>query len=280
MTVRKSRIHNQKTLAPLGFALSLLLACSISILSRPETLTVQAASEDSNLFESDYSGLVYTNPETGYTVVLEDDADLLYERQRSALVDDMKPITDYGDVAFKSIDSNYQTTRDYADDYYHSQFGYGNGTLFLIDMDNREIYIFSDGDLYKTITKGVANTITDNVYSYASKADYYTCAATAYRQMYAKLSGQRIAQPMKYLSNAFLALILALLINYLFVKGFSKAKKPTNSQLLDSIYTRCDIQNPRAVFVHQTKVYDPPSSGSSGGGGGGGHSGGGGGHSF
>ena len=76
---------------------------------------------------------------------------------------------------------------------------------------------------------------------------------------------------MKYISNALLALIVALLINYFVVRAFSRSKKPSENELLNNIYTQYAVSNPQSTFVRQSKVYDPPSSsggGSSGGGGG------------
>ena len=104
-----------------------------------------------------------------------------------------------------------------------------------------------------------------------------------------------IAQPKKYISNALLAFILAALLNYFLARSLSRSSKPGTGEILGSISTRFDFQNPRKILTSQTKVYDPPSSSSSGGGhsgggrsgggggrsgGGGGHSGGGGGHRF
>ena len=164
-------------------------------------------------------------------------------------------------------------------------FGTDSGTLFVIDMDQRNIWIHSDGAVYEVITTAYANTITDNVYRYASKGDYYGCASEAFRQIHELLRGRRIAQPMKYISNALLALILALLVNYGLVIGFTRLRKPKKEEILASIHRRFDYRNLHAVYTHQTKIYDPVSGGSSGGGsssggGGGSSSGGGGGHSF
>ena len=231
----------------------------------------------------------YANPDTGFLVVVEDDAELLTEEQRRELAAVMESITAYGNVAFKTIDVNTASTESYARSFYQKRFGTDSGTLFLIDMDNRNIWIHSDGAVYGVITTANANTVTDNVYQYASRGDYYGCAAEAFRQINALLEGQRIARPMKYISNALLAMILALLINYGLVLRFTGLRKPGEGEILGNIYRRFSYTKPTAVHTHQTKTYDPVSSGGgssgggghSGGGGGGGHSsGGGGGHSF
>lgn len=228
-----------------------------------------------------YAENYVTNPDTGFEVIIKDEADLLSDMEEFALAEKMTEVTAYGHAAFVSVDSNYSSAGSYAEDCFYNFFGYESGTLFLIDMDNREIYIYSDGDVYKIITKGYANTITDNIYTYASDAEYFTCAYKAFEQIVTLLEGNRIAQPMKYVSNAFLAVLLALLINYFVVKLTSAAKKPDKRELLEATKHRCSFVNADAVYTNTTKKYDPPSSSSSGGGGSrGGGGGGGGGHSF
>lgn len=232
------------------------------------------------------AAITYENPDTAYQVSIEDDADLLTDEQEELLSEQMEEITAYGNVAFKSVDTNYNSTETLAKEHYRDLFGTSSGTLFVIDMDNRNIWIFSDGSIYKTITKSYANTITDNVYTYASRSDYYGCASNAYNQINTLLSGRKIAQPMKYIGNALLALILALLINYFIVRVFSRSRKPSERELLQNIYAQCNVDAPHTDFINQSRVYSPPSSSSDGssggssGGGGGGSSGGGGGHSF
>lgn len=220
----------------------------------------------------------------GYQVYISDDADLLTDSEEMELYTYMEPITKYGNVAFKTIDSNRYSTATYADNYYHQLFGTASGTLFIIDMDNREIYIFSDGAIYKRITKSYANTITDNVYKLATNGDYLACATKTFTQINTLLDGGHIAQPMKFITNGLLALILAFIINFIIIKAKAQKAKTTNNELLRSIFSKCEVYNANQVFTHQTKVYDPPSSsggsGGGGGGGGGGHSGGGGGHGF
>ena len=241
---------------------------------------------DSSWYPSDTP--VSHNEETGYDIYLDDWADLLTDSEEAELLEIMEPISAYGHVAFISIDYNptYSTER-YLEQYYEDHFGRSSGIVFIIDMDERYIWIDTDGEIRKTVTSAYANTITDNVYSYASDEDYLTCAGKAFEQVNTLLEGRAIAQPMKYISNALLAIVLALLINYFLVMMLSRSRKASTSQLLNGTFYKTNIKNPRAEFVKQTKRYSPQSSGSSGGGGGrsgggggGGHSGGGGGHRF
>ena len=234
------------------------------------------------------SGTVYTNSETGYSVIIEDDASLLSNDEKKQLAETMKDITPYGDVAFKSIDYNPYSTETYIERYYNSIFGTGSGTVFLIDMDNRNIWIYSDGSIYSTITTAYANVITDNVYTYASDKDYFTCANKAFIQEAALLHGRRISQPMKYISNALLAIVIAILINYFIVRQTSRVRKASDNEIVNGVFANNAFNNVSVNFIRQTRTYSPRSSSSSGssgghsggGGGGGGHRGGGGGHSF
>lgn len=224
----------------------------------------------------------YTNPETGYQVIIEDDADLLTPSQEDDLADEMKEITRFGHALFKTIDQNTLSAEEFARNFYRQTIDTESGTLFLIDMDNRMLWIHSDGDVYKTITTSYANTITDNVYRDASKEDYYTCASTVFSQINALLVGNHIPQPMKYTSNLLLALILALLITFLFVSSQARLKKPKQKELMAHIDHHFNIRTKHIYFSHISTDYAPEGSGGSSGGssfGGGGSSSGGGGSS-
>lgn len=245
-----------------------------------------AWADESTNSETTYEPDVTHNKETGYYLRLDDRADLLTSTEETKLKKAMEPITAYGNVAFVSISTNPEySTKRYAEKYYEEHFGYSSGIIFLIDMEERYIWIHSNGEIYKTITTSYANTITDNVYSYASDKEYLTCASTAFSQINTLLEGRHIAQPMKYISNALLAIVLALFINYFLVMALSRSRKASTSQLLNGIFSKAEVTNPQTTFVNQTKRYSPQSSSSSGGGssrsgGGGGSRGGGGGHRF
>lgn len=232
--------------------------------------------------------VVYTNPETGYRVVLEDDAALLTQKEKDALAEKMQEITVWGNAALKTITENNTSTERYIEDYYRKQFGRESGTVFLIDMDNRKIWLKNDGRVSKVITNSYSDTITDNSYRYASRGDYYGCALEVFTEIETLLSGSRIAQPMKYISNVLLAVIIALLINYCIMRAMSRNKLPERKDWLRRMQHHYSLTDTRAEYLRTSKRYNPVtsdsggSSGSSGGGGGGGggSSGSGGGHSF
>lgn len=236
---------------------------------------------------------VYINPDTGYKVFVEDSARLLDAGEKRELASAMEDITAYGNAIFKTTDSSVWNTASYAGEYYREKVGTASGILLLIDMDNRMLWIHCDGDVYRVVTESYADTITDNVYPYATDGDYYQCAVQVYGQAFALLKGNRIAQPMKYISNALLAMILALLLNYGLVCFVTRIGKPRRREMLGNAGNYFRYTQPRAFFVRESRTYRPRSSGSSGGsrsgsgsgrssGGsrGGGRSGGGGGHRF
>lgn len=265
-----------------------VLLCVICLLSGSPAQVHGSTPEGNTGIAADY-----TNPDTGYRVIIEDNADLLSEDEEASLCSLMEPITEYGSAAFVTLDSNsYNSTEHYAEHFTDLRFSGSTGTVLVIDMDYRTLYLDTTGSMRTYLTSSYADSITDNIYSYASKGDYYTCAAKAFEQVETLLRGGRIAQPMKYICNLLLALVMALLINYLLVMHMSRKHKPTTAQLLSGIFHKFTIQNGAARLINQTRVYSPPSSNggghsggghSSGGHSGGGHSGGGhsgGGHRF
>ena len=235
---------------------------------------------------------IYVNPKTGYKAIIEDDALLLDKSVLKNLENKMIELTEYGNIMFKTTEENSGYTSSYAERYYHSKFGTSNGSLLLIDMKNREIYIFSDGNNYKVITSSKAYSITDNVYRYAKSGQYFKCAYEAFDEMLTLLNGSKIMEPMRYISNILISITCAAFLNFFFVVNRSKIKKASDKEIIEKAIANVSIGNVDATKTGTTREYRPVSSssgshssGHSGGGGhfgggGGGHSGGGGGHRF
>ena len=226
-------------------------------------------------------------PETSISyhgdVVIKDEADLLSASEEAELYEIMKASAAYGNVMFLSVNENdYYSTYKLATVYYEDTFGYSDGVIFVIDMDERLLWVSGFGEIQYIITDDYCDTITDNIYSDASAERYFDCSAEAFRQIHSLLNGKNIPQPMKYACNFLLSVIIALLANYFIVMTISKKDRASTSSLRENMIAHCNINNARAQFTHETRVYNPSSSGSSGGGGGGGGGGGssGGGHSF
>ena len=228
--------------------------------------------------------VVYTNEETKYEIVIEDDANLLTEDEENSLKDKMIPLTNFGNAIFKSIESNSSSADKYARDFYYKLYGNNNGSLLLIDMDNRDIIIASGGSNSKVITRAKANIITDNTYKYASRAEYYNCAAKTFEQIDTLLNKGKIAEPMRYISNIVIAIIVSFFVNLFLVLSKSSTKKANNKDIISGVNIDFKIGTIEGTKTGTHTVYNPPSSSSGGssggGGGGGGFSGSSGGHHF
>lgn len=224
----------------------------------------------------------YENVESGYSAYIIDEEDLLTDEEEEALLyDHMKPITEYGGVSFVTTSSSNaeQTTANFC----YQLFNNDSGTTLCIDMGERRIAIMSSGAIYKTINKSYGNIITDNIYSYARMEEYYDCAAEGFDEMLIKLEGGRIAEPMRYISNLLLAVVFALIFNFMYV-WIKKGKASVDSEALIAAAAGAVIGTAvgkNLVSSHKTRHSSGSSGGhGGGGGGGGGFSGGGGSHSF
>ena len=230
--------------------------------------------------------------ESGYPVYIDDEADLLTASEETQLREAMAPLTAYGAAAFVSTRRSGNTDL-LAESYFDSRISPStaySGAVFMIDMANREIYIFTRGAIEKAVGRAGAYAITDNIYRYASAGNYYQCAASAFEQVLTLTEGGRVFSPMRIICNLLLALSIGLIAAYLLVRRASVQR--TAARPSDTLNARADVrmslQNQR--LIKSTKHRRESSSGGrigggggfSGGGGGGGHGGGGsgGGHGF
>lgn len=224
-------------------------------------------------------GALYTNSDTGYSVYILDEENLLTDEEENRLLETMKELTQYGGAAFVSTSGSNsgQTVTDLSYELFHND----SSTLFLIDMGAREIKMANAGAVEKRVAKNYINIITDNVYAYASKGDYLTCARKAFEQEYTLLEGGRIAQPMRFLTNILTAVVLGLLLNFIYV-WVKKGKTAVNDRELIAAAAGAAVTTAvTKTLVSSRKIRHESSSGGgfSGSSGGGGFSGGGGGFS-
>ncbi|MBO5486541.1 MAG: hypothetical protein J5988_06390, partial [Eubacterium sp.] len=93
---------------------ALIFMCFLTL-----SLTCKAAASANTADKADSSAaasaVTWSNQETGYYIILEDDADLLTDAQESRLVTEMQEITVYGNAAFKSISYNNYTAASFAE---------------------------------------------------------------------------------------------------------------------------------------------------------------------
>ena len=238
------------------------------------------------------SNAQYTNPETGYQALILDDDDLLTAQEEAALVQDMIPITEYGHIIFWSTESYTFDEIEQAKNMRYNLYGNESSGIFAINMQVRKVTFQSDGTIYTMVSSSYARSITDNVSHYASSGNYYQCAAEAYAQVLTVLQGNRIAEPMKYISFVVIGLMLSfvLVVGIVFGKRFNPLIKQNDDKArligrgmlaTDTPEVKCTDTSPRLwvtiLLIFLRAALSSGGSSSSGGGGGGGSRGGGGG---
>ena len=227
------------------------------------------------------------NEETGYRLIIQDDAGLLKTGESEKVTDAMRGITAYASVGFYTVSSGGSSTASAtkAQKWGDGVFGPGTRyTVFIIDMSTRHLDIYASKPLAAVLTAAEENSIADNVYKYASDGAYGTCAAETFRQIERVLKGEKIATPMKYVSNIFIALIAAILAAYLLISAWVRKEQAVS---MPDVVRAAGIGAATVITANTLKkvVHHQSSSGGHGGGfgGGGGFSGGGGssgGHGF
>lgn len=188
----------------------------------------------------------------------------------------------YGNMVFITTDYAFGlSASDYQWNVYNSIYGdQSDGVTFLIDMDNRKIWMQGYGSLSKKIDEDAANIIGDKIYTLASDEKYGECAIEGYRLIIRTLGGAKITGSLKYLGNACIAIITALVVTFLIAYIMSASRYAKDKDILDNIEKSINISNTGIKHTRTERIYDPPSSGSSSGGSSGGGGGGGGGHGF
>ncbi len=167
-----------------------------------------------------------------YQALILDEIGLLSAEEQEMLLKEMEPITQYGSVAFWSTNEFARDEVEQARLKRRELFGLESGTILVINMNIRKVSIQSYGTIYDSVTVGQANTITNNVRNYLTRGQYYKGAKTAYGQINSLLRGKRIPQPMKYLSNAVIALAAGMILMLQFVFQHSSTYiKPTRDKI-------------------------------------------------
>ena len=78
------------------------------------------------------------------------------------------------------------------------------------------------------------------------------------------LQGGRISQPMKYITAALVAVVLAILVNFIFVRLTAREVKPNQSELLDAGIGALGVGWAAKTLLRRTRHYVPHDSGGGG----------------
>lgn len=218
-----------------------------------------------------------------YKVIIIDEADLLTDDEEKKLAGEMKELAFYGNMVFVTRKLKTKQYEKAAEDTYYKLCGNEPGALFQIDMANRKLTLSTSTGLDKVL-RSERDSIVDNIYMLATNRRYYECASECFREIRAVLNDQAIAHDMKYITNGILAIILALLLNFVAVFATTR-KKVSKKELFNKMSEIGDVTVLEVEKGGSTRTYSPRSKGSSGGGGssrggGGGFSGGSSSHGF
>ena len=146
-----------------------------------------------------------------HDVFLVDEAELFSPEEERELRQQMQKPARYCAVFLMTTrDTGSKGHAAYAEWAFQRAFSDGDGILFLIDLDNRQLRLQKNDD-NPLLSTELCESITDNVYRYASAGDYYGCARSAFSQVTAVMGGSQIPQPMKHSSNLLIALCLGLM---------------------------------------------------------------------
>jgi uncharacterized protein len=113
------------------------------------------------------------------TVYVYDQADLLTEKEEEKLQDYaeiMKEVWEMNFLIVTTDDAQGKSSMEYADDFYDAHFPEESeidGMAYLIDMDNREIYLSTSGIAIRYLTDDRIEKVLDEAFACVAEGDYY-----------------------------------------------------------------------------------------------------------
>ena len=244
-------------------------------------------------------GLISVMNVSAEEIHVYDHADLLSVQEEEYLENLAAERAEQWDMNFLVVttdDAEGKSAMEYADDFYDAQFpedSEEDGILYLIDMDNREIYLSTSGLAIRYLTDDRVDYILDEAFGYVADGDYYGTFVTFMEETerylidgfpedqynYDVNTGEidYYQEPMRITFGEFLFAFAAALIPAAITVGAIKAKYQLKFEDFHyDAYTDSDVQlsvkSVRLVNKYVTHRRIPKNNGSSGGSSGGGGS--------
>lgn len=110
--------------------------------------------------------------------IVVDQADLLSDREEQMLGEKARELAEEWNQDFVLVTTSYakgKTTGEYADDYYDYNGYRENGVLYLIDMDNRNVWISTSGAMIRFLTDYRIELVIDAGYEELKAGNYAEC---------------------------------------------------------------------------------------------------------
>lgn len=163
--------------------LMLILLSCFALNVKAEVTTYERTEEDLRIKDTitvtqDNKYNIMNIPSVDENLKIYDFADIISSDDESNLYNEAtKFISEYNmDLVLVTIDDNFETAQEYADDFYdYNYFGLTDtydGVLILIDMDNREFYISTTGKAILMYNDYRINSILDDMTPYMKSGDY------------------------------------------------------------------------------------------------------------
>lgn len=125
------------------------------------------------------TGIFLTMNVSAETDYVYDEADLLTTEEEARLQEYAENFAMSWNMNFLVVttdDAQGKSSMEYADDFYDARFPESSeedGMLYLIDMDNREIYLSTCGEAIRYLTDSRIDHILDKAFNYVADGDYY-----------------------------------------------------------------------------------------------------------
>lgn len=267
-----------------------IYASEVEIYKRTET---DLKIRDSIKVTSSNKSIILKTPSVDASKKVYDFADLLSDEEETKLYNNIQSFVENYDMDMVIVtidDNNKSSSRDFADDFYdYNDFGIGqtyDGLLFLIDMDNRNMWISTTGHAILVYSDSRIDDILDDTYNYISKENYYMCANTFIKSAsnYAKMgvassnSKYEINEDGEYVRKDetdsfpfFPVIIISGIGTFIFIivavsKHKTVAKATKASQYIVKNSLKLSVKDDRFINTYTSKVYSPQSSDSGSGG--------------
>lgn len=279
--------------------LIILLTFIISITPvRASTNTYERTEDDLrvpskvDLTIADKSAIMAT-PSVDVVEKVYDFADLFTDSEEQDLYEKASNFMDkYNmDLAIVTISENNKSSEvAYADDFYDYNDFDNNGLLFLIDMDNRQIYMSTSGTAIKMYNDNRIDYLMDQVFQYMTDKDYYegtskyiSLLSSLADKGYPKSGESFVSDKTVILYSLIASFVITLIVMIVLISKNKLVRKANEAKAYlvdDSV--KVDVVEERLVSTHttKTKIEHDSGGGSSTHSGSSGISHGGGGHGF
>lgn len=240
------------------FAAVMLLVCIV--------LPIRAVAKEHYIDPAVY---YYENPDTGYIAAVQDMAWIFSEDQKKEIIEEIAPVTEYGNAFLFTTDESVLATDDFALQAYNAAFGHDSGVMIIEDVNGRTLRMRTFGEIGKAVKSSEIGIIVSDVSKYAEDGDFEQCAIKAFSEVGTVmgggkigeiLSGSGIGRPLKFIGCFFIAFILSFFINFMIVRMHTRKKDVAAEEIIMGLYSKCHAEDYRDEVIATQSVYAPLSS--------------------